>query len=125
MINDLLKSSNLKITKQRKEIIDIIELLGVDATVSKIIEKASMNKSTVYRIIDILVKNNILVKQINYDNQDYYVINEYHKHYIKCIKCNKIKELDNCPFDNIKLSGFEITNHSLKIEGICEDCKER
>lgn len=38
MINDLLKSSNLKITKQRKEIIDIIELLGVDATVSKIIE---------------------------------------------------------------------------------------
>ena len=94
MIDKMFKNSNLKITKQRKE------------------------------IIDILVKNNILVKQINYDNQDYYVINEYHKHYIKCIKCNKIKELDNCPFDNIKLSGFEITNHSLKIEGICEDCKE-
>ena len=124
MINDLLKSSNLKITKQRKEIIDIIELLGVDATVSKIIEKASMNKSTVYRILDILIKNDILQKQVNYENEDYYNINHNHKHYIKCIKCKKIKELTECPFDNIELSGFEVIKHSLKIEGICEDCKE-
>lgn len=125
MIDKMFKNSNLKITKQRKEIIDIILELKNSATISNIIKKASMNKSTVYRIIDILVKNNILVKQINYDNNDYYVINEYHKHYIKCIKCNKIKELDNCPFDSINISGFEVINHSLKIEGICEDCKER
>ena len=124
MIDKMFKNSNLKITKQRKEIIDIILELKNSATISNIIKKASMNRSTVYRIIDILVKNNILVKQINYDNNDYYVINEYHKHYIKCIKCNKIKELDHCPFDSINISGFEVINHSLKIEGICEECKE-
>lgn len=124
MIYQILKNNNLKITRQRKEILGAIDKLGNNATISEIIKLVDIDKSTVYRNIDILIKNNIILKQVNYENKDYYVIASNHKHYVKCVKCFKIKELNNCPFDSINLDGFDIINHSLKIEGICEDCKK-
>lgn len=122
MIDELFKKNKLKVTKQRKEIVNIINDLDSAATINNILKKANMDKSTVYRIIDILIKNNILIKQINYNNDDYYILKEKHRHYIKCVKCNKVRELDKCPFDNESIDGFKIINHNVEIEGICKDC---
>lgn len=122
MIDKLFKENNLKVTKQRIEIINIISKLNSKATVKNIIKCASMNTSTVYRILDKMCKNNILVKCINSDNLEYFEIVTNHKHYIKCIKCNKEKQLDSCPFDNINIKDFKVVNHTLKMEGICKEC---
>ena len=122
MIDELFKKNKLKVTKQRKEIVNIINDLDSAATINNILKKANMDKSTVYRIIDILIKNNILIKQINYNNDDYYILKEKHRHYIKCVKCNKVSKLDKCPFDNESIDGFKIINHNVEIEGICKDC---
>ena len=122
MIDELFKNNKLKVTKQRKEIVNIINDLDSAATINNILKKANMDKSTVYRIIDILIKNNILIKQINYNNDDYYILKEKHRHYIKCVKCNKVRELDKCPFDNSQINDFKIINHNVLIEGICGDC---
>ena len=122
MIDSLFKDSNLKITKQRVEIINVINKLKDKATISNIIKNVEMNKSTVYRIIDKLCLNNIIIKDINANNEDYYVLRSNHKHYIKCIKCNKIKDLKNCPIEDIDIKDFKVIKHTLKIDGICEDC---
>ena len=123
MIEDIFKKKKLKVTKQRREIIDIINNLDYDATINNIVKKANMDKSTVYRIIDVLIKNNILIKQINYNNDGYYILKEKHRHYIKCVKCNKVRELEKCPFDNSNINGFKIVNHNVEIEGICKECR--
>lgn len=122
MIDEILKKNNLKVTKHRIEIIDIVNNLDYDATINNIVKEANMDKSTVYRIIDVLTKNNILIKQVNYNNEDYYSIKEKHRHYIKCVKCNKISKLDKCPFDQCDINGFKIINHNVEIEGICKEC---
>lgn len=122
MIDEIFKKNKLKVTKQRREIIDIINNLDYDATINNIVKKANMDKSTVYRIIDILIKNNVLIKQINYNNDDYYILKEKHRHYVKCVKCNKITKLDKCPLDSDDINGFKIINHNVEIEGICDDC---
>lgn len=123
MIDEIFKKNKLKVTKQRREIIDIINNLDYDATINNIVKKANMDKSTVYRIIDILIKNNILIKQINYNNDDYYILKEKHRHYVKCVKCNKITKLDKCPLDSDDINGFKIINHNVEIEGICKECR--
>ena len=124
MIDKMFKNSNLKITKQRKEIIDIIVHLKDNATISNIIKKASMNKSTVYRTIETLLKNNVIETSINHKNELYYQIKE-HKHYIKCIKCHDKQEIDICPVETIEKNGFKIISHKIEIDGICNKCTEK
>ena len=123
MVEDILKKNNLKVTKQRIDVLESIIKLEDAATITNIIKNCNMDKSTIYRILDTLVKHNIIIKDINYNNDDYYMLKSNHKHYIKCVKCNKMKLLDKCPFDNIKVRDYEIINHSLKIEGICKECR--
>ena len=122
MVSEIIKSHGLKITKQRLKVLSIIISMEENATINNIINNTSFDKSTVYRIINTFIDKKIIVKDINYNNMDYFIINDKHKHYIKCVKCHKIKILDNCPIDNITVKGFEVLNHSLRIDGICKEC---
>ena len=123
---DILKNNNLKVTKQRIEILDMINILGLNSSIKNISSKITdMDKSTIYRILNILYENGILEKIIGKDNQIIYVISDEHKHYMKCLKCGSIQEIDKCPFDdnNSNINGFKVIRHSLIIEGICKNCQ--
>ena len=124
MVEEILKKNNLKVTKHRIEVINSIVNLENQATIQNIINNTTIDKSTIYRILNILINNNIIEKDINYNNLDYYRLKNNHKHYIKCVKCNKTVKLDKCPIDIININDFEIINHNLKIEGICKNCRE-
>lgn len=124
MVEEILKKNNLKVTKHRIEVINSIVNLENQATIQNIINNTTIDKSTIYRILNILINNNIIEKDINYNNLDYYRLKNNHKHYIKCVKCNKTVKLDKCPIDIININDFEVINHNLKIEGICKNCRE-
>ena len=83
-MKELLKQHNLKITNNRLEILDIIKELDLDATIKNILKKTKIDKSTVYRTVETLLKNNVIETSINHKNELYYQIKE-HKHYIKFI----------------------------------------
>lgn len=125
MVEDILKSNNLKVTKQRIAVLESITKLEDNATITNIINNCNIDKSTIYRILKILINNNALQKDINYDNKEYYKIKNIHKHYIKCVKCKNIIILNRCPVDNISVDNFKVLNHSLKIEGICYQCLKK
>lgn len=125
---DILKNNNLKVTKQRLEVLDMINILGIDSSIKNISNRiTNMDKSTIYRILNILYENGILEKIIGKYDQIIYVISDEHKHYMKCLKCGSITEIDKCPFDNNKnnsyIDGFKVIRHSLIIEGICKNCQ--
>lgn len=118
----ILKDRGLKVTKQRKEILEIIIKLDVDATNKNILSKITIDKSTMYRILQLLIDKNIIEKNLGYNDEIYYSICEEHKHYIKCIKCHKKEEIDVCPVNQAEKKGYQIINHKIEIDGICNEC---
>lgn len=122
-MEDLLKNHDLKVTKNRVDILNIINKLSVKSTIKNIISKTNMDVSTVYRTLNTLEENNIIEKSIIND-EVVYMIKEEHKHYFKCIKCNKITEIEHCPIDlSDSLEGYKVLSHSLMVDGICNKCK--
>ena len=123
-MEELLKEHNLKVTNHRLEILEIVNKLNIKSTIKNIINNTDMDMSTVYRTLNTLEENNILEKNIIND-EVVYTIKEEHKHYIKCIKCNKVTEIDECPFDlKDNIDGYKILSHSLMIDGICNKCQK-
>lgn len=123
-IEKLLKQNNLKITNQRIKTLDVIINLDNNATINNIKEKLYFDKSTIYRIINLLMEKNIIEKNID-NKKIYYSLKEEHKHYIKCIKCNKKEEIEECLIKKIENKGYKVLNHKLEIEGICSNCLEK
>jgi Fur family ferric uptake transcriptional regulator len=123
-MEELLKKHGLKVTTHRIEILNIINELNLKSTIKNIIDKTNMDVSTVYRTLNTLEENNIIDKSIIND-EVVYTIKEEHKHYIKCVKCNKVTEIEDCPFDiEDDIEGYKIISHSLMIDGICNKCQK-
>ena len=118
----LIKSKGLKVTKHRVNILEVINLLDIDATNKNILNKLGLDKSTFYRIIQIFVDSGIISSGINHRNELYYSICDEHKHYIKCVKCHKKESIDICPVDDLEKKGFHVIQHKIEIDGICNDC---
>jgi len=124
-------------TKHRQEIIETLKLFEVPATAEDIYAmfkylKSSISMSTIYRNLEMLTDKGIVIKTIMMDdNKARYELNrEVDKHYIICVKCNKIFPIDHCPIDKIdknllNSTGFEITGHKFEIYGYCPDCKKQ
>lgn len=130
-ITELFKSKNLKLTKQRRIVLDLISLLKDEATAKNIASRCinDVDNSTVYRIIDLFMERGLLDKNLNYNNEIYYSLKEEHGHYFTCIKCHK-KEKIECPLEVVenKLEvnkGYKILNHTVQIEGICKKCLDK
>lgn len=123
-MEELLRKNKLKITRQRLEILNLINALDDNATTKNISSKMKIDNSTMYRIIELLLEKNIIEKNLNYDNEIYFKIKGNHIHYIKCIKCHKKEKIEICPIENIEEKGFKILNHKIEIDGICTDCFE-
>ena len=118
MIN-LLKNKNIKITKPR---IKILNQLKKPITIKELsIINNDIDKSTIYRILDLFLKENIIKVEIINNEKNYIINNNDHVHFINCIKCHKKEKIDVCPLKEIK--DFKIVSHNISIDGICKDCQ--
>lgn len=87
--------------------------------------------SSVYRILELFVKENIVLKTTITDGEmALYELNRHkHRHYAVCLGCRKIVEMDNCPLVNFvpKLAdnNFDVVGHKLELYGYCKDCKDK
>ena len=122
-------------TKQKELILNIIKKQQKEFTVKDIYNELN-NKTgltTVYRLIDRLVDDNIIKKTIGKDNKTKYQYlekcEEENHFYLKCNKCNIIQHVDcDCIKD---LSNHILKNHEFNAEkeniiinGICKNCQK-
>lgn len=135
-LNALLKSKGYKTTEPRKIIltllIDNIKNIMTADEIYLLAKKLNnkLNRSTVYRNIEILSELGLLYKSINSDGVSRYKIicNTEHHHHLICDCCGKIVIYHACENDAYKQfakdNGFKLTGHTLELHGICENCHE-
>ena len=134
----VLKNKGMKYTEQRAVILQI--LLNIDEhlnaeELNDIIKKEypaqNIGIATIYRTLNFLEEVD-LISSISFgkDGKKYEGNNDEHHDHIICTSCGKIVEFFDEKIekrqDDIALeNGFEITNHTLQIFGICSDCTEK
>ena len=122
-------------TKQKEKILNIIKNKKKEFTAKDIYN--DLNKkvglTTIYRLIDKLVKEHKLTKSINDNNITYYQYleecNNMNHFYLKCINCGELIHIDCECIDALsnhlfKSHNFIPNKEHIIINGICKKCSE-
>lgn len=122
-------------TKQKQLILNVLKESPKPLSINEIYqtlikELPTIAKSTIYRNIDALLKQNQIDKYYLNDNELFYQIKDNkHKHYVICDACKKMFDLPLCPIheieDAMKEEGFSISEHYIQISGTCRDCLKK
>ena len=122
-------------TKQKDIILDVIKTKQKEFTIKEIYEelKDNVGLTTIYRLVDKLVSENIINKNIGVDNITYYEYldscNNDNHFFLKCEKCKKLEHVDcdciNTLYNHIKANhSFNINKNNIIINGICKNCQK-
>lgn len=127
----------LKKTRGRESVMKALEAATCPVTAEKIFfalkeHGEEISLSTVYRILSILVKKNLVCKAGNDESgRAMFELNRHiHRHYLVCLGCHKMIPVEHCPLGSLEKklereTGFSVTGHSLEIYGYCADCQKR
>lgn len=135
-ISEKLKTGGYKLTKQRYEIINVMQKNNVHMNADEIYKKVKRKKiglSTVYRILMILESVGA-VKRINAANISYYELqnDEEIDIHVKCVKCNKVVDIrrEKLGEDLVELikninesHGIIVNSTSIVLAGTCNKCE--
>lgn len=132
---EFLKSKDIKITKGRIEILNILKNAENSLSAEKIYQiyrenSTNINLSTVYRTLELFVEKEIIEKiTLNDGIFSYRLKKQTHRHHLKCDICNKEIEIP-CPMSQIEEivqneTGFTLTQHDLVLKGVCRECKNK
>ncbi|MBC8061884.1 MAG: transcriptional repressor [Clostridiaceae bacterium] len=130
-----LKEKNIKVTKGRVFILDVLEKSEAAISADYIFEKCrneggEIDLSTVYRTLELLEIKGILEKfDLGNGKYNYIIKGIGHNHTLQCELCHKCVEID-CPMVQIQeiiksKTGFTLLEHDLKLRGICNDCRSK
>ncbi|HEX3018132.1 MAG TPA: transcriptional repressor [Caproicibacter sp.] len=132
-----LKKCGLKSTRRRGDVLQILEASSSPVTAEKIFlelkeKNINISLSTVYRILDVLVEKEIVLKMNSTENDSamFELNRRIHRHYLVCLGCRKMIPVENCPLNGLEKrleqeTGFQVTGHSLEIYGYCSDCRKK
>lgn len=137
-IAELFKKNGIKNTRQRQRVFDYLTTCKQPVTADAIYDELkkdmttfeTVNLSTVYRVLDIFIKNRLVTKT-SFGNDHKAVFEIYrmeHRHHLICVKCNEITAIKGCPLKGYEQSlsqstHFKILEHRLEILGVCPKCQ--
>jgi Fe2+ or Zn2+ uptake regulation protein len=127
----LIKQKGQRLTLQKKIVLGALQkkpltVLEIFNGVNK--KKASIDKTTIYRILTSFVELGI-VKGINLGDRElrYELSNCNHHHHLVCESCGNIEDIELCEDSLVKevqkQSSFKVQSHSLEFFGICKHCQ--
>jgi Fur family transcriptional regulator, ferric uptake regulator len=129
-----LKSAGLKVTLPRLKILEVLEsspnhhLSAEDIYRALIDQHEEVGVATIYRVLSQFEESGI-VQKLNFENNQavYELCGLEHHDHLVCVKCNKIIEFQDDIIEKhqiqiAKKHGFDLTDHSLYLYGLCKDC---
>lgn len=130
-----LKKAGLKVTLPRLKILQILEHAAEHHLSAEDIYKLSLESgediglATVYRVLTQFEQAGLVVRHHFEGGYSVYELDSgsHHDHLI-CVKCGKVEEFVDSVIEKrqeeiAKNAGYNITDHSLNIYGICTNCQ--
>ncbi len=130
-----LKKEGLRYTQQRQSVWDELCATNDHRDAEEIylaIRQSGLNvsRATVYRTIDVLVKNKMVRKLELGDGRARYEhkVNATHHDHLICIQCGKIEEfmdeiIESRQDDIVKKFGYKLVRHIHQLFIICSECE--
>ena len=138
-----LRRKGMKLTPQRRLILDIIHDSNDHLTANEILDYvqarvSGVNKSTIYRTLDLLVRAGFINRFTSGDGQNRYEFKsdkeKEHHHHLTCIKCRKIIDYNDFVDEELELvkkteetlakrHKFNVLGHNIEFYGLCDKCK--
>lgn len=132
--SDVLVKHELKITQARISLLELIEREGKPLDSQFLIESLqkafSVDKVTVFRILNILTEHGILRRlEFGEGKARYELATEDHHHLI-CQLCGSIEDISDCNIEalekEIRLKKkFEVKMHTMEFYGLCLRCQTK
>jgi len=124
-----LQAAQLKVTNNRLAVLDFLCRNTKPISSDVIIQATKIDKVTVYRIMNIFLKQKIIREFDLRQGKIFYELSDRPSHHhIICTNCGVVQDVNECFFDKIKTkvlsqSGFDqVTDHSMEFFGICKKC---
>lgn len=81
-----------------------------------------VNKTSVYRALDILAEDRLVTKK-TLDSEAMYEVADHHHDHIVCTNCGAVESVD-CVFQLPELPrGYTVEDHTLTLYGRCPNCR--
>jgi Fur family ferric uptake transcriptional regulator len=133
--NSDLKKAGLKITLPRLKILQILENttshhLRAEDVYRMLLEMGEdIGLATVYRVLTQFEEAGLVVRHHFEEGHSVFELDHgtHHDHLV-CVKCGRVEEfvdpiIEKRQEEVAKLAGYTITDHSLNIYGICNNCQ--
>ncbi len=132
-----LRKAGLKVTLPRMKILEMLEnsetrhLSAEDVYKSLLDSGEEIGLATVYRVLTQFESAGLVSRHHFEGGHSMFELNEgdHHDH-ILCVKCGRVDEFMDEVIEQRQRqiatdAGYEITDHSLYIYGICADCRSK
>lgn len=131
-----LRKAGLKVTLPRMKILEILEnaterhMSAEDLYKSLLDSGEEIGLATVYRVLTQFEDAGLVTRHHFEGGHSMFEINEGEHHdHILCVKCGKVDEFVDETIEKRQRqiaadAGYEMTDHSLYIYGICPDCRK-
>jgi Fur family ferric uptake transcriptional regulator len=132
-----LKNAGLKATLPRIKILHFLEQSKIRHMSAEDVYKALLESgeevglATVYRVLTQFEQAGLVTRHHFESGQSVFELNEgKHHDHILCIKCGRVDEFIDKVIEErqqmiAKDKGYEMTDHSLYIYGICKNCRQK
>lgn len=141
-VKDLLREKGLKVTSQRLMVLNILSAHGDEhLTVEEIYDLAKeespeIRLATIYRTVQVLLELHVIEKVTFDDGFARYELNGeetgsgHRHHHAICTQCGKVYSLETDLLDTLEKQvfeslGFEVTDHEVKLYGLCSACRRK
>lgn len=141
-VKDLLREKGLKVTSQRLMVLNILSAHGDEhLTVEEIYDLAKeespeIGLATIYRSVQVLLELHVIEKVTFDDGFARYELNGeetgsgHRHHHAICTQCGKVYSLETDLLDTLEKQvfeslGFEVTDHEVKLYGLCSACRRK
>ncbi len=110
------------------KVIDVLSQSNTPIDVASLVNKIKVNKTTVYRQIDKLIKDGKIVEVEFGDGKKRYELKSLgHHHHLVCKNCGILEDIsfneETILKEVSKKTDFLIESHSLEFFGLCNNCK--
>ncbi|MEO2181295.1 MAG: ferric iron uptake transcriptional regulator [bacterium] len=132
-----LKDAGLKITLPRVKIFQILERSEVHHVSAEDVYKLLLQNgeevglATVYRVLTQFEQAGLVVRH-NFEggHSVFELSSDKHHDHIVCIRCGCVEEFADDEIEQLQRNvanklGFELTDHSLNMYGLCPECRQK